>query len=536
LKEKIIVAYVGLDKRYWQNVQEEFELIYGEAHEFEFVHLVMKAEEHILKYYRVIRDRKVQILFLDFNTYEQQVLKLAKTIRRDSFFSYMTVIGLFSFQQAKSPILKDSFLAGIMINHIKLNDVYDSVFDAYTLLNFENHIRPPFFLARFKGQIFQVKETVRVNYLSTTEMGIETNHPLERAHVVSVGNNLDPEIVPSQQFMVKSVQSHGHYYNYLNCAVLDFLFVDQLGGGSKKDAMALAEMKDKEETRAAQVIKAKEDFRLWLKTKEKDSVIKSLRLLVIDRNLNLLSQADDWIGNLPYSFRAHGHIMDVEDELNRFRPSIITVQYFEKVAEVMAEPTVEEKKVVSAKPDDKMKIKLQPEVYNDEKFIESLVAAAKKIPQYKPIIVVFGYSKKGSGSLQKQLGYEKIMVNAMDFELDALMSMGSLFENKNKFFNPMTITNKVFIEKNDDLSIATINYNIEVVAMSESVIYFSSAQTIAAYSVFELENPAKLHITVVPMSNSESQLYPKAYKGLIHAFDKEQKDKLRKFIISEGKK
>ena len=97
MKEKIIVAYVGLDKRYWQNVQEEFELIYGEAHEFEFVHLVMKAEEHILKYYRVIRDRKVQILFLDFNTYEQQVLKLAKTIRRDSFFSYMTVIGLFSF-------------------------------------------------------------------------------------------------------------------------------------------------------------------------------------------------------------------------------------------------------------------------------------------------------------------------------------------------------------------------------------------------------------------------------------------------------
>ncbi len=530
MKDLKTIVYVGLDKKYWKNIQYDFNEIYGNKHEFIYIHYEITEDTLYFDLYKRFLDKKIDIVFLDYNTHEETVLKLAKLLRNDNFAADITVIGLLAFNQTKGFLIKRSSKAGVLINHIKLSDTYDTVYDAYTFHKTDNIVKPPFFLARFpQGKTFPVKESVRLNYLTKTEISFETNRPLKKDTVLDLYSYIPEDVIPSTQYKVKEVTSYGHYYNYFHCATLEYLFIDMLPEPDKKmDPMQKATYQDNVNNRKKAIVKAKKDLNMWFRDRLKYSDAKHLKILIIDNKMSIYQQAGKALNEYSYFFRIHSHLLDIENELDRYRPSIITVQY---ESPHPPPPVDEDDKKAKANKDEKV----EEIIVNDIGFITKLVECVQKIKEYNPIIIIFNNPEMTSQKLQTVLKYPKIINNQMSFSFDALLSMSNLFENKNKFFDPSTIEEKAYINKNDELSGAHILFDINIIAMSETIIYFKCEDEIPDHSILELDNPAKCFITVVTLNSAEQSMYDGGYKGLIHTLDQENKAKLRKYIISAKK-
>jgi len=231
----------------------------------------------------------------------------------------------------------------------------------------------------------------------------------------------------------------------------------------------------------------------WLATRSGESVPKKLKIMVVDQTLKFMKSIKGKLEDFPYSLNVQSHFTEDFYQVKRLKPQLIVFSYDE-------------------------------EFNHKEQFVQ-LMENINSINHYKPFVLLFGYDDK---DISKSFPDNKILVYPDFVYLKEVRKIAKMLDNKLHISNAKQ---KVFPSSHSDSSLMLVKRNVSVKSMSESTVYFESDTEIPMWTVFMVEKPVPMLLTVVPhKSDGEYKNNPRVYRALINGAGMKQKALLRKLI------
>ncbi|MBI2522562.1 MAG: hypothetical protein HYV97_19235 [Bdellovibrio sp.] len=534
MAQVIHAGYIGLDQRYWRRFKTDFTEEYAKVLEPVFHQYDQIDSKDFPAVIKAILNRPCHILYLDFSDQFELILKLSMTLQRLNCFGHMVIIGFFSMNEfAKMEV--NALPIGMTSLHLKSSEetrdaIYAGVLSAFPLL-----AKKPatYNLNLAKGKDYTVFEICRINFAHATGIHLETCIPFEASEAISLPHKICPNTIKSDELKVISMDQGPLYYDSSIGASLDFEFVDTIDESKKdsKDKMEKARVLDALEVRKGEVAKVKEQYLQWLKEKVKDSAPKRTKLLIIDPTFNTIAQQDSLLWDSAFSFRIQTHLIRAEAELQCYLPDFIAIEYCETPYAPPPPPSDQAKPNVESKEIPFENGFVIPPLDNNA--IKNIVAAIKKIPNYSPILVLFGNKSLSSEQARAIYSYSKIVVDQNPISTQTLVEMAKTFDKKNVLFKDSKNL-KLFFSKRDPLSFCNRPVEIKLLNISEFELYFECDLVLDRRCRFKVINPAAFFFTIAPIpSTSPFANRRNTYRGIIQLLSRQQIDDLRKFIIKK---
>lgn len=490
MAENLLFYYLGDDEAYYKALQGEFRkhtrLI------IDFKRIYETTESRIQSLFLKVYENKPACIFIDFSKQTQDYLHLARIVTRTPMEHSMITIGVVDYLSPPE-IIHESIATGVTLTHIKSAETFDVIFDVV------KHIAPSE-IGEHGFATAQAKEEwvagfpCKVGYVYGSGIHIETNHELTKGSVVKVGHFwTQKRMVPSKQFFVKETSNKNIFYNFKHSADLDFLFIDEF---VPTEGMDVDTIKERQKDREEQIIFHKKQLQKWITDNESRSQEKKSKILVVDQEFHFL-QNQPRTDKHPYLVRCIPFFDNIEAHLDRLQPQVIAFS-------------------------------LETTGKNTEDQLRNLVNILNtKYQELHPFIVVFK-TKTPSKELQMSLSYPQTMASAGDLSVEAIMQMAALVEKK-LGHSGQSKTDKVFLKKNNEATIAEILIPITVTKISETDISFSSTVQIPIGTNLHITSPVPMYINVQP---AKTQGKTPEFYGLIHCLGEAQKKDLRRFINS----
>ncbi len=522
---EIKILYIGIDNRYYRNLQREFSAIYEKELSFKFGQAEEKLLEDYRKLLRLILNTTPHVVFVDFTAKNEVLIKLITLLRRINATKNIVITGLFSINEYPKIVL-NALSAGLMLSQLKGADDYqDVIYNTISLVDKDKAKEPSFYKLNFlKGHDAVMIETCRVNFIRPTHMQIETLLEYSIGQEIELANGIPRDVVPSFMFKVEEIGGGPLYYNYHHYLSLKFELIDPLKVLDRKlSKMDDAKNRDDIETRNNEIVKAQDRLSEWVnKTLEKSSP-KKVKILMIEDGLSIVEQGEKWIWDYPYSFRLQTHLENIELEINRYRPNFIAIDYFNKALK-------------QDQSDDHSVEKKLEKKYPDQDFISDLIGRIKMLPDYAPFLLIFNFPDLNSEKARNFFQYEKMMTNDKKISFDDIVKLAEAFDKKVSAVNIDKTQQAYYISKVNSLSYAYSKHKIKIKSISECEMIFECDKKIPMATTFSIDVPANFHITIIPHKKS-SQLgnSKNTYRSLIHSQNMDDKNKLRKFITSKSK-
>ncbi|HAZ11748.1 MAG: hypothetical protein A2X86_01015 [Bdellovibrionales bacterium GWA2_49_15] len=530
------VGYIGLDQRYWRRFKGDFTDEYSKVLEpsfYQYEHLDTKDFPAIIK---AILDRPCHILYLDFSDQFDLILKLSTTLQRLNCFNKMVIIGMFSMNEF-TKMEVNAFPIGLTSLHLKSSEETRDAIYSGVLSAFPSLAKKPgtYNLNLVKGKDYTVFEICRVNFAHATGLHLECCVPFKPSESVKLPHNVCRDLVKSDELKVKSIDPGPLYYDSKIGVSLDFEFINTIDEAKKNsaDKMEKARIMDAIELRKGEVAKVKVEYLKWLEEKVKDSVPKRTKLLIIDPTFNTIAQRDSLLWDSTFSFRIQTHLLKPDAELQSYLPDFIAMEYCETPYAPPMPAAAEAQN--NAKPDPKAvpfeQDFLIPPL--DDSAIRNIVSAIQKIPNYSPILVLFGKNNLSSEQARTQYTYAKVVVAQGPISTHTLVDMAKTFDKKSVFFKD-TKSLKLFFSKRDPLSFCNRPVGIKLLNISEFELYFECDLALDQRCRFKAVNPVHFFFTIAPIpSTSPFANRRSTYRGIIQLLSRQQIEDLRKFIIKK---
>ncbi|MCE3013434.1 MAG: hypothetical protein LW878_10255, partial [Proteobacteria bacterium] len=393
------VLYLGDDGAYFKVLQSEFSSLYPGVKFLQFSASTPQSIQHLMMDI-ILQDPEV--VFIDFSKHTDDFVHLSRILANLNKEKPLPIIGLHDYL-ANPENIKLSFLAGVMINHLKGAEVFDVVYSAINLATPGQAKEHGFATGQIQEKV-QAFHLVKVGYLAEKYLHIETNLEFEKNQEVRIHHAwVDKKLIPSSLTRVKKTSKEMLFYNFKNSVDLEFAWVDPVVVSDADDEQRTAEMQNE---RTHYVQKAKKVIKTWLDENVDRSGHKSVRVLIVDRSFRFFNNRarSDSYG---YALRCQPFLIDLTTELLAQRPQVIAVS---------------------------LDVATEGHQYpNDMAFLEKLVAFIKeKMAEEAPYLVVFNLKDLKSKELQANVKYTNIMAMDGDIDPDVLLKMAKIFSDKLK--------------------------------------------------------------------------------------------------------
>lgn len=534
------ICYVGSDIPYWMSLQAKFQNRCSDLTNVTLNFSVVKfsdkekAEEVFLKIHR----SKWNIVYLDFSKNAKEMMILAQWLAKEASTRSISCIGLID--PLSSPkTLKEVIIGGLKIAHIKSGEFEDVIYDALVLFNADLMEDPPYATANF-NQYIKLSQHGRLISIGQNSMQVEGNFILQNGQQIELKTQYS-QLVSTKNFVVREVKNNSLKYNYLNSYTLSYEYSEpsDVGNAEPKDDADLKAIKERVTER---VLDAQKKIKTWMTQNYDGSIQEKTRILVVDKELTILKQIDKKIDRYPFDIEFQSIMPEIQKDIVRFFPHFIIYQYEqEQVANVdneeVVQPTVPVTPV-DIKGKDKASEKTSSPLdtfFNRWETLGEIITTIKKIADYRPFIIVFNQKIRDAKFLQTNTRYERILVYPHSFDLEVILKVVGVFSKK-YFSSPAASIGEggVSIRTEDALKGSVeILPMVQLIAATEAVIYFKSEGPVSLYSVYKMDFPINMYITVVPHWQKGHKQYPKdTFKALIHGLGESDKKEMRKFVYS----
>lgn len=500
------VKYIGRDFKYWERLKLRYTENYPELNPHFLLEDMSDNYAPHLGFIQIYRECP-KVVYIDTTYNAKAAYALMKLLAKNNVTRRVSVVSLHGVNESKEELIQ-SILTGTRICHIKSKEMVDVVYDPIALQDVNLAHKKRFFRAIYLPKA-QMLQRLRVGFLAKNRMRVETFSPLAVNTFVDVNSHPLEEAMPSKRFFIKNESDKNLYYNTRYSYDLFYTFVDndyfrateksvlkhyEVIPTKKQDEAIVADDLSK---RKEKTLKIRDKINKWLDSRKKLISPKELKVLVLDESLEIFKQRSVYKEEINFSLNVQTHLMQNNYQLFRTSPHLIVINYDEK--------------------------------FNNKEAILSLLKSVKELKGSTPYILIFNL-KDNKIDFKNN---ENILVYTSQIDFDVIVKMANKL--KSHFFKKET-EEKVFMATQGDNNTVVLKHNIEILSLTESIIYFKAKIDIPMWSVFEFEYPAPMLVTVVPYKDSTQDFLGRhCYRALIHGMGEQEKAMLRRQINTRFK-
>lgn len=494
------VLYLGDDTAYFKVLVAEFQRVYPAI---KLEQLAEHTPERIQGLVIKVLSLNPALVFVDYSKYVDDYVHLSRLLVRTTTLRPFPVVGLHDYLSAPEQI-KESYLSGLNINHIKSAETFDVVFDAVNLMSPGQAKEHGFATAKFAKEL-TAGHLCKVGFVAGDLVHFETNLTFSKGDELRLKHHwVQRKLIPSTLVKIKSCSQSLVFYNFKYAVDAQFAWVDPVVKAEGDEPQRIKEL---EGEREHAVVKAKKAMTAWLEDNTDRSHQKTVRVLVVDREFAFyqnLARTDKY----GYAVRCQPFLKDVALEIDGHRPQVIAFSIdVPKEGEAIEAPL------------------------NDMAMLQAIINFVKqKHPNDLPFFVVFN-STATSKELQASFQYPQIMAYSGPVGPDVLLKMASVFDKKLKDAAAKLGSDipepRVFIKKTSPMSIAEIEEVITLVQVSETDIVFTCDRPLPVGTVLRVEDPFVGYVTVA--EHPQLGKAP-AYYALVNGVGEIEKKTLRRFV------
>lgn len=490
MAEKLLFYYLGDDEAYFKALQGEFAR--HSKLSIRFIRFFEKEEVKIQSLFLKIFKEKPDCVFIDFSKIDQDYLHLARLLSRTPMDHKMILVGMVDYLSPPE-VLQESIVTGVNLCFVKSAEIFDVVYSVSRLITGEDNGHG--FATADCLEDVMAGVPVKIGYINQDGIHFETNYGLKAGDKISMEHHwLGTKLIPSKMMFVKNTATTNLFYQFHNAADLDFLFIDEIVPNAEWDQDLL---KQKQSEREENVRYSKKQLSKWIDDNLSRSYEKKSKVMVIDSEFRFL-QGQARTDKHPYTIRCQSCFKDMENEIRRLTPQIISFQLDPEGAD--AKNTMDE--------------------------LKNLIETIKtKFTDLKPFLIVFN-TKIPSVQIQKDLQYSQIIAHAEDLSPELLIKMAEMLEKKLQLA-PSPKEKRVYLKKTNPASIAEFNIQIKITKISESDLIFQGDFPFILGTNLHFTKPVNMYVNIQPL---KAQGKVPEYQGLIHGIGEEEKKELRRFV------
>jgi len=576
-KDALKVIYIGDDNSYWTTISGRITRRFP-AKEFEFSKFVVSQFTNYQVLFIKILELQPHVIYLDFSTSLAEGLKLGHMIKRENAMRSIPVVGLVENKER----VKDGIFAGVEFIHVKCGEYHDVIYDPFLLALPKDAGKPDFAEAKFTRDA-KLFSDFRVSFITPTYIHMEGNIKLSKDDIVTLNNDIPERMVPSKKFVVKDIREFDLYYDYKYGYDLQFVYVDEpqfddveleekLEGLDENQRVLLikntkAKRQQEINDYKARMKKTKKDVEAWVVDNMDRVKPKKTKILIIDKKFSFLLNENNLLEKFKFTIRTQTCLSHDLRDIKISRPSIITFQFFDS-------PTLDatvEQKFESGLSDDGSPLSEEELIVLKQEYKKELIDAeesaaldqlsliiktVKGLDGYKPFLILFNCHSYTSQSIQESFKYPFVIVNKLSIDLDMIMNMASMLEQKNdkKFedhinakvqqlkksdpnkYRALSINDfvekKYYVSAKDQMSMASVAIPIDLKTMTEAECTFMTKEELDI-GTYRMDFPIKMSLRLVPLEGGkpfEPTPDGSIYKALIHSVGEEDKKKIRQFV------
>lgn len=561
-KRKIL--YVGDDTSYFENLKQRYTNTYPSPEfEFEFIVLDKFTFDKFYQLYFTLLHSRARIIYIDFYRHTAELLKIASLLTCENHFKFIPIVGLIEdFEQGHK-----CRLHGVKITHIKCAEYHDAVYHPFYIAWPKDVHKPDFALAKFIKDSHLICD-LRIHYFCASHLRAEGNIPLPKGEEITLAHNIPKKNVPSEKFVVKNVHTHGTFYNHTYSYDLEYRFIDPPTFEDLPDPDDVIQQDEEEEGKIidpkeiSKIKKervelyqddlkiAKKKHREWVLNNIDGSRVPITKILFVDKKMRFLLKEEKPLDQYPYIMQCQTELPEDLNEIDRFRPDIIAIQF---PSSIMSEFDAE---AFENGEQDKSEDQVMLER------LANILGFVREDKEYRPFVTLFNTPQYTSKSLQDTLKYQHIISNNNQLELASVITMADLYEKKHekrrrdmiqrrlstlrsqnpKKYRRLTLADidepKYYPKTLSSLAIASYKQEIKLTSMTESECTFESEVELGINNTYRFDFPVPLALTLVPEIKREGTYTPRAaqktlahkYCALVHTIDETRKKKVRLFV------
>lgn len=489
-------VYLGQDLGYWKDVCDRLEKDYA-GENFNFHHCFRKDLNTFQKVLLNIIKYKPDVIFVDFSVESRKVLTVARTLRR-IYPEMHALIGLWNYLAPKH-LIDEGNTTGVTVTHIKSGEIGEVVRHAMYLARQKK--RDEFVSATPAENIeISIVHKMKIGYITSDYLHVEHNVLPPHGEKFELGNNLFGGKFKSKFILDKKINEN-FYYNFNYCSDFKIIYNPETpaksGETEKQKNWRVNDDKQVEDKR-------KKGFLNWIAENKDNSIPKRTKLLVIDSELSIIDQADRPLDEYEFSIRFLREIDSSGKGLRKIKAGIICYQCPPK----------------------------------QEGQLRDLMAQINNIDGYDPFVVVFQASWS-SEYLKEHFKYDRIMGHVDSFDLTSLLDFCKAYEenegrNKShaKSAPEEIVEKRVYVDKNSPISDVEYAVDINLHSFTESTFRFQCKENLPLWSIYFLDWPLDVCLTVVEELNEKDWLIQgqHQYLGLIHCIGEKERSEFRRQI------
>ena len=506
---KLIVTYLGNDINYWNKLQHRFLSSYPDYNfKFNNTSIENRTFDH-LEIFDDIFTGDSNILYIDFSTEINSCLKLSRLLSQEGVTKRKSICALHSEGIGEEEITK-TLDSGLLINHIKCGEIHDVVFDAMAYNDINLTVEPPYYMSKVEYYT-EIYQKIRIVHATDSMFHVESKSPLIQNEVISLDKHPIERVMTAKKFKVMNLNDKMLFnYGYKFSCDLKFEYVDHFHAGNKKKKQYFVGMK-KPKFSYDKVIEGyerdyykdrKEDIKLlvqqWVMEHEGAYFPKIIKVLIVNKRLDLLRKLESKIKNLSYMLNIQSCIYDNEDDLRTEMPQLIAYS------------------------------DLCPDQIDT---LKEVITKIKVLELYNPIFVIFDTDIK-SESLRDQLEYKNIVCHQKEIDIKVINKLAVSLHEKIILSRKEEEVGKVYFAPTNKASIVLAPSEVKVIAMTESSVYFTcDSEEIPLWTTFTMKEPLSILLTIVPQR--KDGLYagtPNIYRALINGIGEIERKEVRRFI------
>lgn len=501
----LCIKYIGNDTKYWSKLKQKFASDYSH---FNLHFLTEHVDESFnpRKCFVTTYQENPNIVYVDFSIEEKKCLYFCKLFNRNNVTRLKSLVALHEFRKGWINVDK-AVLASVRINHFKSSEVLDAVYDPVSLLNVELAKDPEFAYGKELGT-FHLKQVLRVAYIEDDCFHVETNSPLPFNEIIEVDNHPIEHLMSSKRFYTKTFSDTNLYYNTRFAYDLEFAyhddhffqvteeswllykkFNDNPLGYKEETGKRYEDLLDDVKKRKKKIRPLRASIREWTSLNADSVRAKKVKVMVIDDTMEIFSQIDDPELEFPYALNIQNCFTSNHYQVKRSKPHFIAVHF---------------------------------DAINNKEEIGSLLQDIKSLPHYEPYILVFNFY---DGCLKNEFKYDHILTFKGNVHIDTIKSMAQKLDEK---LHLSETKDRVYFETSTKGAIINFTREVEVIAMTESIIYFKSKLDIPMWTTFYMKEPTKMLVTVIPHKDSgQFKAIQNCYRAMINGLGEKEKQILR---------
>jgi hypothetical protein len=508
----ILVKYIGNDDKYWSKIKQRFATSYSD-HEISFVQTHVDDSFNARNCFIETYKESPQILYVDFSINPKKLLYLTKLLNRNNEMRLTSIVGLFEYKYGWEEINK-AMLASMRLFHFKSSEIHDVVFDPISLLDVEL-AKSPEFVEGKEIEHLVLEQVLRLSYVEDDKYHIETNSYLEEGSIITLDKHPLNHFTSSNRFYIKNFSTKNLYYNSRYSYDLEFTYEDSPFFQATEESWitykkyrhnplgfaedigdGYDEMVADVKKRKTQIRPMREKIQSWLKSEGPKVIPKKLKVLIIDKSLEIFNELNNDKDQFPYSLNIQTELTGDFYQIERTMPKLIVVNFDE---------------------------------VNNEVVLSKIINKIKLIEDYNPYIILFNYNGDDT-ELKSNINYSEVLTYPHDLDINIIKKLGKRLDDKYELSKSKS---RVYLNLSNEHSSVIILRESKIHAMTESVLYLESELDIPNWTVFKARTPVEMLLTVVPHKESgHYKSIKNCYRCLINGVGEKEKAEIRSLINS----